>query len=319
MKNRPNDGPGTNILLLGTDSRAGLSKSERRRFSTGSRGCNCSDTMMLVHLSAKDDRVSVVGLPRDSRAVIPAHRDEASGQSRPAHPSKINAAYAEGGPGLAAHTVEQMTKVRIDHYLELDFRRFIDGVDEAGGVRVCTPRRLKDFATRLDLKPGTHTLSGGRSLQYVRSRHVDNSADFGRIQRQQRYLVGVLSKLSADRTFADPVRTAKVARAMLGSARVDQDFTVDQLVALAATLRRLKPSATEFTTVPIRGFGPPQDGLGATLEWDGPKAAKLFGALAEDRAVTGRTSKAVPADPPRLGHQAAFRGDKVTCDRRSTH
>ncbi|WP_306332784.1 LCP family protein [Streptomyces sp. KL118A] len=313
MKNRPNDGPGTNILLLGTDSRAGLTESERRRFSTGKRGCDCADTMMLVHVSEKSDRVSVVGLPRDSRTVIPERRDEATGEGAPAHPAKLNAAYAEGGPQLAVHTVEEMTNVRIDHYLEIDFRRFIDAVDEAGGVRVCTKRPLKDFATKLNLKPGTHELSGGRSLQYVRSRHVDNSADFGRMQRQQRFLVGVLRTLSADRAFADPLRTARLARTVLGSTRLDQGFTVDGLTELTTTLRKLTPSATEFMTVPIGGFSDAQDGIGATLEWDRAKADKVFDALTRDRALTGGKASAAPADPPRLRRQTAFRGDKVAC------
>ncbi|MFJ2769369.1 LCP family protein [Streptomyces sp. NPDC087300] len=314
MKNRPKNGPGTNILLLGTDSRDGITKKEKERFSTGSVGCNCSDTIMLIHVSPKKDRVSVVGLPRDSRAVIPTHRDEATGAERAAHPAKINAAYAEGGPRLAVRTIERMTKVRVDRYLEIDFRRFIDSVDRVGGVRVCTPRPLKDFATRIDMPPGTHHLSGGESLQYVRSRHVDNSADFGRIQRQQRFLVGVLRALSSDRAFADPVRTAELARTVLGSSRVDQGFTVDQLVSLATALRRLTPSAIEFTTVPIRGFSAPQDGLGATLEWDQQRAAKVFGALTADRALGGRKSASAPADPPRLASREIFRGDKVACN-----
>ncbi|MFD6438195.1 LCP family protein [Streptomyces venezuelae] len=319
MKNRPNDGPGTNILLLGTDSRAGLTKAERRRFSTGNRSCDCADTMMLVHVSANSRRVSVVGLPRDSRTAIPEYLDEKTGQSGPVRPAKLNAAYAAGGPRLAVRTVEQMTNVRIDHYLEINFRRFIDGVNEAGGVRVCTNRRLKDRATRLNLRPGTHRLSGGRSLQYVRSRHVDRSADLGRMQRQQRFLVGALRTLSANRSFAHPRRTAHLARTVLGSTRVDQGFTVGRLTRLTLALRRLSPAATEFTTVPVAGFSPPRDGVGATLEWDRRKADKVFAALNRDRALTNRKTSATPADPPRLSRQTAFRGHKVACSRRSAH
>ncbi|MGW2230042.1 LCP family protein [Streptomyces formicae] len=314
MTNRPENGPGTNILLLGTDSRAGITKAEKERFSTGSVGCNCSDTIMLIHVSPRQDRISVVGLPRDSHAIIPAHRDRATGATRAAHPAKLNAAYAEGGPRLAVRTIERMTKVRIDRYLEIDFRRFIDSVNQVGGVRVCTPRPLKDFATKLDLPPGTHHLTGGQSLQYVRSRHVDSSADFGRIQRQQRFLVGVLRTLSADRAFSDPLRTARLARAVLGSSRVDQGFTVDQLASLAMALRELPPSRIEFTTVPVRGFSAPQEGIGATLDWDTSRAAKVFGALSKDRAFDGRKSAAAPSDPPRLGSREIFHGDKVACD-----
>src|SRR5690348_11094727 len=91
--------------------------------------------------------------------------------------TRAPASSCRGGPRLTVATVESMTGLNIDHYLQLDFRRFIDGVDKVGGVEVCTARRLQDKATKLDLKPGKHRLKGGPALQYVRSRKVDQAAD----------------------------------------------------------------------------------------------------------------------------------------------
>ena len=123
---------------------------------------------MLVHVSARRPLTSYGGA-RNFGPEEPCYRDASTGRERPPRPSKINGAYAEGG-APAVRTVESMTGVRVDRYLQLDFRRFIDAVNEVGGVEVCTPRPLRDQATKLDLAPGTHRLAGGPSLQYVRSR-----------------------------------------------------------------------------------------------------------------------------------------------------
>lgn len=310
MKNRPNEGSGTNILLMGTDGRDTITRKEKRTFHAGGVACNCTDTLMLVHVSEARDRVSVVSLPRDSYADIPAHRDEATGEERPAHPGKINGAYAEGGPALSVRTVEGMTGVRVDRYLQLDFRRFMDSVETVGGVRVCTPRALKDRTTKLDLAPGSHLLNGGRSLQYVRSRHVDLSADFGRIQRQQRFLVAALRSVRTENVLADPVRAARLGRLLAGSARVDRGFSTEQILALAADLGRLPASSMEFTTVPVSGFS---ETLNGALQWDRAKAGKVFAALGQDRPLTPRDSKARLSDPPRFGSPVTVRGDTLEC------
>ncbi|MER5255321.1 LCP family protein [Streptomyces sp. NPDC002855] len=295
---------------MGTDGRDTITRKEKRDFHAGGVACNCTDTLMLVHVSEARDRVSVVSLPRDSYADIPAHRDEATGAERPAHPGKINGAYAEGGPALSVRTVEAMTGVRVDRYLQLDFRRFMDSVETVGGVRVCTPRALKDRTTKLDLAPGSHLLNGGRSLQYVRSRHVDMSADFGRIQRQQRFLIAAMSSVRTENVLADPVRAARLSRSLVGSAKVDRGFSTRQLLTLAADLGRLPASSTEFTTVPISGFS---TALNGALEWDRAKADKVFRALKKDRALTPVNSQARLSDPPRFGSPATVRGDTLEC------
>ncbi|MFG2649064.1 LCP family protein [Streptomyces sp. NPDC048436] len=313
MKNRPDEGRGMNILLMGTDGRDTITRQEKQEFRAGGVACDCTDTLMLVHVSEARDRVSVVGIPRDSYAVIPAHRDKSTGQRRAAHPGRINGAYAEGGPALSVRTVEGMTGVRVDRYLQLDFRRFMDSVDIVDGVEVCTPRPLKDRTTKLDLAPGRHRLGGGQALQYVRSRHVDGSADFGRIQRQQRFLIGALRSVRTENVLADSVRATHLSRALLGSARVDRGFSTGQLLSLAKVVGRLPASSTEFTSVPVSGFNTSMKDVGETLRWDRAKAHKVFTAVKNDRPLTSRNSTARLSDPPRFGSVSTVRGDTLAC------
>ncbi|MEV0318827.1 LCP family protein [Streptomyces sp. NPDC050658] len=298
---------------MGTDGRDTITEQERREFHAGGVACNCTDTLMLVHVSEARDRVSVVSLPRDSYAEIPAHRDAVTGKRRAAHPAKINGAYAEGGPALSVRTVEAMTGVRVDRYLQIDFRRFMDSVDTVGGVRVCTPRPLRDKVTKLDLPPGEHHLAGGQSLQYVRSRHMDATADFGRIQRQQRFLIGALTALRTENVLADPMRAAELGRTLLGATKADQAFGEEELMSLVSELSQLPPSAMEFTTVPIAGFNHTVKGVGSTLKWDRAKAARLFAKLTRDRPLVPRNAQVRPNDPPRVGSHVTVRGDTFAC------
>ncbi|MEU6229152.1 LCP family protein [Streptomyces sp. NPDC047042] len=307
---------GTDILLLGTDGRSTITEKERRKFHAGGIPCNCADVMMLVHVSAKRDRVSVIGLPRDSLATIPAYRPTPSAKLRPAHAAKLNGAYAEGGAALVERTVEAVTGVSVEQYLQLDFRRFIDAVDQVGGVEVCTKRRLKDSKTKLNLAPGRHLLKGGQSLQYVRSRHVDTSADLGRIQRQQRFLVSALEQLTAQKVLGDPVAMGRVARTLLGPAKVQQGFGKDgvkALVSLASALSKVPVTRTEFATVPIAGFNPPKTGIGSTLRWDAKKAKAMFTKVGEDRPLIAAGSDPKPGDPPVFGKDVPVRGNRLGC------
>lgn len=302
-----------NIVLMGTDSRDTITAAEKPKFHAGGIACNCTDVLMLIHVSARRDRVSVVSMPRDSYADIPPYRDQSSGEERGTHPSKINGAYAEGGPALTIATVESMTGVRVDRYLQVDFRRFIDTVNDVGGVRVCTPRTLKDSATKLHLKPGKHRLTGGRALQYVRSRHVDGSADLGRIQRQQRFLVNALSGLKAKKALTDPVGMARVVDTLLGSGQVEQGFDAGELVQLAAALDKVPARAMEFTTVPIAGFNETRPDIGSTLAWDRERADAMFAKLRADRPLLKADADPKPKDPPSLMGYSPVRGSRFTC------
>ncbi|WP_455907119.1 LCP family protein [Streptomyces griseoaurantiacus] len=295
MKNRPAAGHGMNVLLVGTDGRERLTAAERRDFHLGGAPCHCTDTMMIVHLSADRERASVVSLPRDSYAEVPARTDPRTGEPRAAHPVRLNAAYAEGGPNLTVSTVEHMTDLKIDHYVEVDFTSFMRTVDVLDGVRVCTPEPLKDSYTGLDLPAGTHRLTGGQALQYVRSRHADGASDLSRMRRQQRFLAALLERTTSSGVLLNPMRFRDVTRAVLGSVRADKGFGADELLDLGRAMRNFSPSSSEFTTVPIAEMAFPVKGIGSTLKWDEDKARRLFDALRADRPLAA-PHRRPPAD-----------------------
>nr|WP_317452043.1 MULTISPECIES: LCP family protein [unclassified Streptomyces] len=319
MKNRPQAGHGMNVLVVGTDGRDRITPEERTLYRLGGAPCHCTDTVMLVHLSEDRERASVVSLPRDSYAEMPEHTDLTTGKEHHAHPVKLNAAYAEGGPGLTVRTVESMTGVKIDHYLELDFTSFMRTVDAVGGVRICTTRPMKDAYTGLDLPAGTHELNGGQALQYVRSRHVDGAADLGRMQRQQRFLAALAERMSSGGVLLNPVRFREVATTMLGSVRADEGFGTDQLLALAKAMHGFTPASSEFVSVPVGDMSFPVKGIGSTVKWDAAKAQKLFQSLREDRplapAPTGSSAKAPKAlvvdVPPRTVRVQVYNGTRT--------
>ncbi|MFJ3232579.1 LCP family protein [Streptomyces sp. NPDC086787] len=285
MKDRPQAGHGMNVLLVGTDGRDQITERDRRRYRLGGAPCHCTDTIMIVHLSADRERASVVSLPRDSYARVPEHVDESTGKRHAAHSVRINAAYAEGGPQLTVRTVEDMTHVKIDHYLEVDFTSFMKTVDVLGGVRICTTEPMKDSYTGLDLPAGPHTLGGGQALQYVRSRHVDGASDLGRMKRQQRFLAALIDRATSSGVLLNPLRFRDVTHAVLGSVRADRGFGTDELLDLGRAMRHFSPASSEFTTVPIGRLGQVVPGIGSTLLWDKAGADKLFQALRDDRPL----------------------------------
>ncbi|MCK7625028.1 LCP family protein [Streptomyces sp. RS10V-4] len=294
ISDRPGGGAGLTFLVVGTDGRDKLTDEEKRKFHLGGAPCHCTDTLMLVHLSADRSRASVVSLPRDSYAEVPAHQD-ADGRRHPRHALKLNAAYAEGGPNLTVRTVEHMTGVHIDHYLEVDFTSFMRTVDAVGGVEICTVRPLRDRYSGLDLPAGTSRLGGGQALQYVRSRHVDASADLGRMQRQQRFLAALVDRITSTGVLINPVRLQEVADAVLRSVRADAGFGAADLTDLAQAMRGFGPASSEFASVPLRGAAENVPGLGSTVRWDPVAAPQLFRALREDRPFAARPDRTGPA------------------------
>ncbi|MFI7278176.1 LCP family protein [Streptomyces sp. NPDC049879] len=293
LAGRPEAGRGLNILLVGTDTREGLTDEERRAYHLGSTACHCADAVLLLHVSADRDRVDLIGLPRDSYADLPEHTFAVTGEQHPAHPDKLNAALSHGGPGLMVRTVEDLTGVRVDHYLEVSFVSFMRAVDVVGGVRVCAERPLKDDYAGLDLPAGTSTLDGAEALAYVRARHVDGASDLGRMERQQRFLAAFLDQALGSGTLLNPGRLSDTVDALLGSVSADRGFGAEEMLTLARAMGRLTTSDTRFGSVPIADTARDVPGLGSTVVWDGTAADRLFDAVREDEPL--------PDEPGRSG------------------
>ncbi|MBT2402069.1 MULTISPECIES: LCP family protein [unclassified Streptomyces] len=289
---RGGHGRGTNILVVGVDSRAGLSAAEKNRLHVGGKGCNCTDVMMLVHLSQDERRASVVSIPRDSYVEY-ADID-------PARLGKVNGAYAIGGGPLTVRTVEKATGLRIDHYLETGFTGFEQAVDDLGGATVCTDKPLKDENSGLDITAGTHHIGGNGALRYARARHINRPGDLGRVRRQQRLVTDLLVRLKAEGALSGPVSTARTVRTLLKSVRTDERTGLDDLVRIGWALGRLSADRTEFATVPIDIFDHRVPGVGSTLVWHKSRSEALWDALGNDRPITGDTRiQPAPKTPAR--------------------
>ncbi|MDT0346795.1 LCP family protein [Streptomyces litchfieldiae] len=310
LRDRPEAGRGLNILMIGTDSRDGLTAAERDRYHVGDASCRCADAVLLLHVSANRDRATVVSLPRDSYAELPAHDFAAGGGRHDAHPDKLNAALSHGGPSLMVRTVEDLTGLRVDHYLEVSFTGFMRAVDGIGGVEVCTPRPLTDSYSGLDLPAGTSLLDGPTALSYVRARHLEGSSDFARMERQQRFLAAFLDQAVSSGVLLDPGKIRITAEALLDSVRADPGFGAEEMLELAGLLRHFTTSAAQFTSVPVDDTARDVPGLGSTVTWDRAGAERLFAALREDAALPkpAKTPSPAGATAP-----ATERADEITC------
>src|SRR5579875_2114074 len=191
---RPAQGAGQNWLIAGSDSRQGLTAAQERRLSTGfDVSGHRSDTIMLLHIPANGGRPVLISLPRASYVPIPGNGY-----------NKINAAFAIGGPKLLAETVQNVTGLRIDHYMEIGFGGFVGVVNAVGGVQMCLKHPLHDVASGLNLKAGCQTLDGAQALGYVRDRHSFADQDLQRVQDQRAFLKALLHKVTSPGVMLNP-------------------------------------------------------------------------------------------------------------------
>jgi LCP family protein required for cell wall assembly len=287
-----------NILLVGSDSRAGLTKAQQNALHVGHDPGQRSDTMILLHLPRGGGKAVLVSLPRDSYVTIPAHRD-ASGRLVPAAKNKLNAAYSIGGPQLTVATVEQNTHVRIDHYVEINFLGFVKMVNALGGVTVCTPTAINDpvrydpttgghVGSGLRLPAGRSTVNGTVALEYVRAREFDPSADIGRIQRQQRFMSAMMQKAESAGTLLDPAKLYSFLSAFTSSLRTDPGFGPSQILRLAKKLHSMSPAHVQLLTVPLASSNATAligGSYASVVKWDPVLSGQLFHDLSEDLPI----------------------------------
>ncbi len=292
---RPEQGAGLTLLLVGSDDRAGLSRQDMARLHTGHLDFGQhTDTIMLLHISADAGQLSVVSIPRDSLVTIPSWTDD-QGVAQPARQAKINSAFGAGGPKLTVATVEKATGIRLDHYVEVNFRGFLDMVDALGGVEVCLPKAIKEAKSGLDLPAGRQTVSGPQALAYVRMRYLDS--DFGRAARQQKFLAAMAQQVTSKGVLLNPLRLNSFLDSLLSSVKTDETFNRDDLITLAGRLATVNMKQISFLTVPVADGNHRVSGLGSTVLWDPVKAPALFTDLREDRPLGSAPAKAPAASP----------------------
>lgn len=276
---RPGDQPGETFLLVGSDSREGLSKAQQKKLGTGSVAGQRTDTIMLVIKPATGKPV-LVSLPRDSYVDVPGHGQD-----------KINAAYAIGGPDLLVQTVEQNTGLRVDGYAEVGFGGFVSVIDALDGIRMCVPSAIKDQDSHLDLKKGCQTLDGTTALGYVRMRKADPRGDLGRVERQREMLAAVAKKAASPATVLDPVRYWRLCNATASAVRIGQDTTIVDTGQAALALRTVSAGDGLTLTVPVAnpGYSTP---VGSAVLWDASAASDMFAQIARgDTSKLGKYAK----------------------------
>ncbi len=267
---RPAQGAGQNWLITGSDSRQGLSRAELRRLAAGyGIGGSRSDTIMVLHLPSNGGPPVLISIPRDSYVAIPGYGD-----------NKINAAFTLGGPPLLAKTVQNLTGLRIDHYMGIGFGGFVRVIDAVGGVRICLKTPLVDPAAGLHLHAGCQVLNGAQALGYVRSRHLYASQDLQRIQNQRVFLRALLQKLTSAGVLLDPFASIPAATGVAGSLIVDSGTGLYQLVEVAFALRN-----PITTTMPIANPNYPTQNAGDALLLDTTAMKQLVFDLNNDRRI----------------------------------
>ena len=266
---RPEAGSGQNWLIVGSDSREGLSDEQIKDLRLGKVEGRRTDTIILLH-RPESGKPTLVSLPRDSYVPIP-------GQGR----NKLNAAYAFGGPPLLVRTVEQVTGLRVDHYAEVGFGGFVGMTDAVGGVELCPSRRIRDRKSGLRVQKGCQEMDGPTALAYVRARYFDPKGDLGRVERQQEFLGAVFDEATSPTTLLNPFRILRLGDAATTSLTIDEDDGPISLVQFALTMRAVAGGGGKQVTVPVAdpNYSTP---AGSAVRWDRDEALRLFRNLREN-------------------------------------
>ncbi len=261
------DQPGKTFLLVGSDSREGLSKAEQKRLGTGDTAGRRTDTIMILHVPPTG-KPALISVPRDSYLSIPGH-----GQN------KVNAAYSFGGPDLLVQTIEQNTNLKIDGYMEIGFGGFVSIVDAVGGVKMCLPKAIKDRDSHLNLPKGCQPLNGINALGYVRMRKADPRGDLGRVERQRAVLAAVAKKAATPATILNPVRYWRLSTSSAKAVRLGEDTSFLETVSLANAMRKVAGGNGLTLTVPVANPGA-YTPVGSAVLWDKQKAKAMFADVA---------------------------------------
>lgn len=264
---RPANQPGTTFLLVGSDSREGLSKAEQKKLGTGSTEGQRTDTIMILSIPP-GGKPALISVPRDSYVPIPGHGT-----------NKINAAYAFGGPELLVQTVEQNTGLRIDAYTEIGFGGFVNVIDALGGIEMCLPKAIKDKDSHLDLPKGCQNLDGKNALGYVRMRKADPLGDLGRVKRQREMLAAIAKDAASPMTVINPVRYFRLMTSGFDAITIGEDTSFIEVVKMANAMRKVSSGQGLTLTVPVANANA-MTPAGSAVVWNDSEAKSMFDDIA---------------------------------------
>lgn len=244
------DTPGTTWLIAGSDSREGTAEA-----NSGVEGQR-SDTILLLH-QATNGTAMLVSLPRDTYVEIPGHGH-----------NKLNAAFSEGGPALLVSTVEGLTGLTVDHYVQIGFNGVAQVVDGVGGINLCWDQTFSDRMTGLNWQAGCHDVDGPTALLFARMRYSDPLGDIGRTQRQRLVISSTLKKALSPEVLINPARQVALADAGAAALTVDRSAQTIDIARLALALRKAGDAGLQGVP-PIASLGyNPGGGVGSTVKLD---------------------------------------------------
>ncbi|MFF3215130.1 LCP family protein [Streptomyces sp. NPDC002886] len=279
---RPKEGDCTTYLIVGSDSREGMSAEDKKKLHTGSAEGKRTDSMMILAKCSSGN--TMISLPRDSDVEIPSFVGSESGKkfAGTGKRTKLNAAYAQDGPELLVRTVEFNTGLRIDHYAEIGFAGFANIVDALGGVELNIEKGFKDEKSGADFKEGTQTLNGEQSLAYVRTRYAFAESDLQRTKNQQKFLSALASQAATPSTILNPFALYPVLGAGLDTLIVDKDMGLYDMGSMFFAMKGISGGDGVSMNMPISGQ------RGGNLVWDKAKVQQLVQQIQKDEKVTVR-------------------------------
>ncbi|MCX5271734.1 LCP family protein [Streptomyces virginiae] len=279
---RPKEGDCTTYLIVGSDSREGMSDEEKKKLHTGSAEGKRTDSMMILAKCSSGN--TMISLPRDSDVEIPSFVGSESGKKFPAQGRrvKLNAAYAEDGPELLVRTVEHNTGLRIDHYAEIGFAGFANIVDALGGVELDIEKGFKDEKSGADFQAGKQTLNGEQSLAFVRTRYAFAESDLQRTKNQQKFLSALASQAATPSTIVNPFALYPMLGAGLDTLIVDKDMGLWDMGQMFFAMKGVNGGDGVSMNMPISGQ------RGGNLVWDKAKVQQLVKEIQNDEKVTVR-------------------------------
>lgn len=285
--NRPEKLPtsGQNLLVLGSDSRSGANAS----LGTGNVSGARSDTALVIHVPEGRQKAVAVSIPRDTLVTRPACTAKDGSALPSAKRVMFNSVYSIAGPACVVKTVEQMSGVRMDHFVEIDFSGFKGLVDAIGGVDITVDQEIHDKSSGLNLTAGEHRLDGTQALQFVRTRHgIGDGSDLGRIGLQQQFLIALLSEIKKQDLLGSPTKTFKIADSLTESLTTDSGLaSLTKLAGFARSMNGIDPSTMETIMLPVKYDTQDPNRVVAAQ----PQANQLWKALRTDKEIPASAKK----------------------------
>ncbi|WP_329132548.1 LCP family protein [Streptomyces sp. NBC_01476] len=314
-KSVTHEGP-MNVLVIGTDSRQGLGS---QYGDTGSVGH--ADTTILFHVSADRSNATALSIPRDIVTSIPdcpTKQKDGSTKVIPGTPRQVstprfNESLGQDGrdPGCTMRLVSEMTGLRIDHFMMVNFEAVKTLSTAVGGVNICLARPLVDPKSHLNLSAGPHKIEGEQALEFVRTRHaLQNQSDLDRIKLQQNFLSAMIRQIKSSGTLTNPGKLFTLANAATKALTVDSAIgSVSKLSGLAKDLSKVDTKHITFTTMPV--MDNPDEKIRATVVVDQAKATPLLTLVKNDTSLTQAKKKPATPDPRLVGPKATPHDTRV--------